>query len=292
MGVICGWLLGCCRVRLGGLLLCCWLSFSWLLSLGLRLGLFHSDIGLYYNCSLRLSDCLIHHGLVVIPRVFEKEVSGELFVLVASQVGLQAPMFRETKRLESLNGFHLLLGHLDLARAWSGATLWGTTCTSGSSSAHGWHTTSHTAKIRVTAHNHVHESHRVLLDSGVDLRVILLEASHELLVKLWVLTHALGHVCELRVRHQAHELGVLATWHTWHSTGHSWLARTRIFVTVVGKACISACRDLIEVNTLEEERASEVSIAMGELQCLDALVTRLACDGEERAKGLFIDTRR
>lgn len=111
-------------------------------------------------------------------------------------------------------------------------TAWRTTCTR-LSTTHRWHST---ADVGVTAHDHVHESHWVLLDSGVDLGIVLLEARHELLVKLWVLAHTLSHVRELWVRHQAHQLCVLTAWHshaaTWHSTG-TGLSRASIFVAVI-----------------------------------------------------------
>jgi hypothetical protein len=120
--------------------------------------------------------------------------------------------------------------------------------------AHRRHTTAHTTEVGITAHDHVHESHWVLLDGSIDLGIVLLKSSHELLVKLGVLTHALRHVCKLRVRHQAHQLGVWRTHShatTWHATG-ARLSRTWILVTVVGETFITACRDAIEVDALEK----------------------------------------
>lgn len=250
------------RVCLSRLLLLTshWLSVScWLLvGLGLSVGICHGHVWLITcgSCS-RLSNRSFDLGLIVLHSVFEKEVGGELLVLVACQVGLQASMPRETERLQALNGLHLLLSHLDLARAGScgsRTTLRGTGLAA-THAAHRRHTAAaHTTEVGITAHDHVHESHWVLLDGSIDLGIVLLKASHELLVKLGVLTHALRHVCKLRVRHQAHQLGVWRTHShatTWHATG-ARLSRTWILVTVVGETFITACRDAIEVDSLEK----------------------------------------
>ena len=116
-------------------------------------------------------------------------------------------MLGETEALQSLNRCHFLSSDLDLAGTWAGALSWRSTCTwlaLASWHAHAAHWRHASAEVRVTAHDHVHESHWVLLDGCVDLWIVLLEASHELLVKLRVLTHTLRHVRELWVLHQAH----------------------------------------------------------------------------------------
>ena len=180
-----------------------------------------------------------------------------LLVLVTSQVGLQAAMSGEAKLLQSLDSFHLLLSHLDLTGARSSRLLlpWSTLRrTTSTWLTHRWHS---------TAHNHVHESHWVLLNGGVDLRIVLLEASHKLLVELGVLAHALGHVRELWVRHEAHQLGVLSA--AWHLHTTTWLLTlTWIFVAVIGKTFITAGWDAIKIDTLKKECASQVSISTGE----------------------------
>ena len=178
-------------------------------------------------------------------------------------------MFRETEALQSLNRRHFLSSDLNLAGTWAGALTWRSTCTWLALAS--WHAhTAHwrhahgSAKVRVTAHDHVHESHWVLLDGCVNLWIVLLKASHELLVKLWVLTHTLSHVRELWVLHKAHQFGRArrhSTWHTaWHAT---WLLA--IFVTIVGKACVATSWDLVEVDSLEKKSAGEVSVTTCQL---------------------------
>ena len=152
-------------------------------------------------------------------------------------------------------------------------------------------------KVGVTAHNHVHESHWILLDSSVYCWIVLLYSSHELLVKLRVLSHSLGHVRELRVLHQTEQFG--RSWHASHAGLHStrhttwWLlAHTCILVTIISEAGIAACWNLVEIDTFKKKRASEVSITTCQLQCLDALVSRFTCNGKQGAQSLLFDARR
>ena len=141
-----------------------------------------------------------------------------------------------------MDSFHFCLSHLDLARCWSRSTLWGTS-THSSHSTHSWlsHTTWHATGWHshswLTSHYHVHESHWVGLDCLIDLGIVLLETSHELLIELRVLSHALGQLSELWISHEGHELGVSSATHS-HSSSHAWHAAGRhttshIFITVV-----------------------------------------------------------
>ena len=183
-------------------------------------------------------------------------------------------MLGETEALQSLNRSHFLSSDLDLAGAWSGTLSRRSTCTCtwlttlASRHAHATHWRHASADVRVTAHDHVHESHWVLLDGCVNLRIVLLEASHELLVKLWVFTHSLCHVRELWVLHEAHQLGRASRHTTWHTAWHTtWLlaAHARIFVTVVGEACVATSWNLVEVDSFEEKSAGEVSVTTCQL---------------------------
>ena len=209
-------------------------------------------------------------------------------------------MLGETEALQSLDCCHFLCSDLNLAGTWSGALSGGSTCTLTtwatwtSGHAHATHWRHASANVRVTAHDHVHESHWILLDGSVNLWIVLLEASHELLVKLWVLTHTLCHVRELRVLHQAHQLGRAGRHSTLH-TGHAtWLlaAHAGIFVAIVGEACVATSWNLVEVDSFKKKCAGEVSVATSQLQCLDALVSRLTRDGKQGAQSLLLDTRR
>lgn len=87
------------------------------------------------------------------------------------------------------------------------------------------------------------------MDRSVELGVFSLKALHELMVESGVLAHALGHCCELWVRHEAHQL-VLTSWHlSSHATAHSWITHARVFITVVGDSLTTIGGDLIQVNT-------------------------------------------
>lgn len=180
-------------------------------------------------------------------------------------------MFGETEALQSLNRRHFLSSDLNLAGTWARALSWRSTCTwlaLASWHAHATHWRHASADVRVTAHDHVHESHWVLLDGCVDLWIVLLEASHELLVKLWVLTHTLGHVRELWVLHKAHQLGRAGRHSTWHTAWHAtWLlaAHAGIFVTIVGEACVATSWNRVEVDSLEKKSAGEVSVTTCQL---------------------------
>ena len=180
-------------------------------------------------------------------------------------------MFGETEALQSLNRRHFLSSDLNLAGTWAGALSWRSTCTwlaLASWHAHATHWRHASANVRVTAHDHVHESHWVLLDGCVDLWVVLLKASHELLVKLWVLTHTLRHVRELWVLHQAHQLGRAGRHSTWHTAWHAtWLlaAHAGIFVTIVGEACVATSWNLVEVDSFKKKSAGEVSVTTCQL---------------------------
>ena len=145
---------------------------------------------------------------------------------------------------------HLGRSDLDLAWSWSRATLG--RCTHARrhlAATHAWwHSTSHTStKVRVATHDHIHESHWILLDSLVDLRVVLLKTSHELLVKLRVLSHALSHVGELWVLHQSHQF--CSRGHATTST--TWLAHAWVLVTIVCVTRIATCRDVVQIDTFE-----------------------------------------
>ena len=169
---------------------------------------------------------------------------------------------------------------MDLARAWSWACLRGTT--------HAWrhlaasharrHSTSHaTSEVRVASHDHIHESHWILLDSLVDLRIVLLQTCHELLIKLRILAHALGHVCKLRILHECHQLG--AGGHACASaTLATGLAHACVLVAVVRVAWVSAGWDLVEVDALEQEGAGEVCVTACQSESLDALLSGFVSD--------------
>ena len=148
-------------------------------------------------------------------------------------------------------------------------------------SAHSGHgTLRHTlGKVGVSTHDHVHESHWVLLDGCVDGRVVLLQARHELLVKLWILAHALCHVSELWVLHEAHQLSA-TRWHCTSSGHHTWVAHARVFLAIIVTTVVTTGRDLVQVDSLQEQSAGKVSVAAGKRNSLDALVTWLACNGE------------
>lgn len=148
---------------------------------------------------------------------------------------------------------------MDLARAWSWASLRRTshTCRHLAAS-HRWHSTTHAAsEVRIASHDHIHESHWILLDSLVDLRVVLLKACHELLVELRILTHALGHVRELRILHQGHQLGARG-----HPTASlaTRMVHARVLIAILRVAGVAARRNLVQIDALEQERARQVCI--------------------------------
>lgn len=97
------------------------------------------------------------------------------------------------------------------------------------------------------------------------------------MIHLGVLSHALRDLSELRVCHEAHQSGLIlihsSTSHASHSShAHATHTCTRlsshVVVTEVGVVVLALARstsetssDLVEVDTLHEERAGEISVA-------------------------------
>lgn len=204
-------------------------------------------------------------------------------------------MSGEAQAFKSLDSLHLLLGDLDLSGCWGTrlALAAARGAGAGSSSSHGWHSTGHaghtSTNVRVASHDHVHEGHRILLNGSEDRRIVLLEASHELLVELRVLTHALGHLSELRVGHKSLELS---------RDSHSWSAgatEARIFIAVISSIVLALKTtrwERVQVNTFEQKRAGEVSVASSKLQCLDTLSTIFSGNADELVDSFFVDSGR
>ena len=203
-------------------------------------------------------------------------------------------MPREAQSFKSLDGFHLLLGNLDLSGC-------GTTGLASRSASSGTSTSSHTrghstgshaghtsTNVRVSSHDHVHESHRVLLNGLEYSGIVLLEAGHELLVELRVLTHALGHLSELRVGHKSLEL--LRHAHTGTTTWHS--TESGIFITIFSSIVweLSTRRERVQVNTFEQKTASKVSVASCQLQSFDALCAIFTGNTDELVDTFFVDS--
>jgi hypothetical protein len=111
---------------------------------------------------------------------------------------------REAEGLESLDGLHLLGCHLDTTLGWH--VWWHLAAAMSLTSATSWlSTASWLSTTLSSSHNQIHESHGVLLDLCVELRLLSLESSHELLEKRGVLKHSLSEHLKLRVIHKSSE---------------------------------------------------------------------------------------
>lgn len=169
------------------------------LCLGLRLRFYRHNWLRVCSYRLRLGNCLVHLSIVLLECAFKQEVSGVLFVLIASEVCFSGFLLGESKRLETFNGLHLVLAHLHniawLARLARSAST--------SSSATGtWHASScilasWEAEVGVASEYSVHESSLVRLNRVVQSRVFLLGSLDEIRVEARILTHSLCHKSEV-----------------------------------------------------------------------------------------------
>ena len=119
----------------------------------------------------------------------------------------------------------------------------------------------------------------------------MLQTCHELLIKLRILAHALGHVRKLRILHECHQLGAGLHACTW-ATLAAGLAHACVLVAVVRVPRVSAGRDLVEVDALEQEGAGEVCVTACQSESLDALLSGFVSDRKQRAQSFFCDARR
>jgi len=205
-----------------------------------------------------LGDGSLEHGLFVLEAGFEEEVGSELFVLVAGEVCLCGLALRESETYQSVDGLHLLLGHLDAPGR--GVPL--ATCSACSAEA---------GDVGVSTKDKIHEGAGVLLNNLEELGLRSCQLLHELVVEVRVLEDALSDQCEVRVACEGSER-VRARGHAAASDRGVVVALVAVVVSALGVSQVSlaqghaGCEDLI----------GDIRDALSRSEGQDALVSRFA----------------
>lgn len=139
----------------------------------------------------RLSDCSLKEGLFILTASLKQEISGELFILITSKVGLGGFALRESKRCKAVNGVHFFLSHSDLTGSTCASC---STCSTCTSTGYLWD-----SAVGVSTKNEIHKLTRVLLDQGKKLRLSLSKLLHKLVVEIRILKNALSNQSKVGV---------------------------------------------------------------------------------------------